>query len=129
MSGRFAKKGSSEMSALRSGRPSWLVGRHPLRRLCAAQWLSKRQLRNHGPDLDTQSLTPRALSLGTTPARPRRQVNPPPLLSRRVRRSRWNWSAEPLCLSRSILRRRSPICSGRTSGCAYRIHRPRWRSV
>ena len=25
MSGRFAKKGSSEMSALRSGRPSYLV--------------------------------------------------------------------------------------------------------
>jgi hypothetical protein len=63
---RFAK-GSGETSGHRSGRPFlsyiFLVGSHPVRLLFAAQWLSGRQLRNHGPESDTQSLTPRALFL------------------------------------------------------------------
>src|SRR6476660_4692925 len=45
----------------------------------------------------------RAFSFGTVPALPRGQVDPLPLLSRSTgTRSRRNWSAERLCLSRSI---------------------------
>jgi hypothetical protein len=46
-----------------------LAGSHPVRLLFGAQSLSGRQLRNHGPESDTQSLTSRApFVLGTEPA-------------------------------------------------------------
>ena len=69
------------MSGYRSGRPFYLVycllavilfGCYVM-----LQWLSGRQLRNHGPEFDTQSLTSRALFFGNAPARPRRQEDMP----------------------------------------------------
>jgi hypothetical protein len=73
MSGRFAKIGiqRNERSQVRTAFLSCvlLAGSHPVRLLFGAQSLSGRQLRNHGPESDTQSLTSRALFLlGTAPA-------------------------------------------------------------
>ena len=63
LSGRFAKTRiqRNERSQVRTVCLSWilLVGSHPVRLLCAPQSLSGRQLRNHGPESDTQSLTSR----------------------------------------------------------------------